>query len=222
MVALLANVRKVNTILTIGSKRLEEDLKDMLKDERSSLSEQIRIVGFNKPASLPERDELWTLQEREADVKEYFFGDAKMVLSPSTQLVDFESLTIYKIPQGEYLIRPPPPLLPFLLCSVKMHGFLLSELAGSDDVGAIYPADHSLERVEPSAEMTHWTLAIMQASVKDTPEVIRSSPVLGFVYVADLDAERSKVKLLAPLPERLGDRPLIWGQWPEPHVNLLG
>lgn len=108
MVALLANVRKVNTILTIGSKRLEEDLKDMLKDERSSLSEQIRIVGFNKPASLPERDELWTLQEREADVKEYFFGDAKMVLSPSTQLVDFESLTIYKIPQSKSLIRETP------------------------------------------------------------------------------------------------------------------
>lgn len=70
--------------------------------------------------------------------------------------------------------------------------------------------------------MTHWTLAIMQASVKDTPAAIRSSPVLGFVYVAHVDAERSKVKLLAPLPGRLGDRPLIWGSWPEPHVNLLG
>ena len=62
----------------------------------------------------------------------------------------------------------------------------------------------------------------MQASNKDGPETIRSSPVLGFVYVADVDAERSKVKLLAPLPGRLGDRPLIWGKWPEPHVNLLG
>ncbi|MBE3046774.1 hypothetical protein IMZ48_30455, partial [Candidatus Bathyarchaeota archaeon] len=82
--------------------------------------------------------------------------------------------------------------------------------------------DQPLDRVVPSTEMTHWPLAIMQASTTDAPGVIRTSPVLGFVYVADVDAERAKVKLLAPLPERLGERPLVWGRWPEPHVNLLG
>jgi len=70
--------------------------------------------------------------------------------------------------------------------------------------------------------MVHWTLAIMQASVKDTAETIRTSLVLGFVYVAHVDVDKSKIKLLAPLPGRLGDRPLILGKWPEPHVNLLG
>lgn len=85
-----------------------------------------------------------------------------------------------------------------------------------------YAPDTPLERVDPSTEMTHWTLAIMQAPTKDPPTAIRASPVLGFVYVAHVDPERAKVKLLAPLPERLGDRPLVWGKWPEPHVNLLG
>ncbi|SPN99689.1 related to cleavage/polyadenylation factor IA subunit [Cephalotrichum gorgonifer] len=177
----------VNIVLTVGSKRLEEDLQEMLREERSSLGEQIHVVGIDKSKSLPPQDELWLLQEREADIKEYFFGDAKLVLSPSTQLVDFDSLTIYKIPDTE-----------------------------------TYPPDRPLERVNPSPEMEHWTLAIMQASVKDTPETIRSSLVLGCVYVADVDVERSKVKLLSPLPGRLGDRPLILGKWPEPHVNLLG
>ena len=82
----------------------------MLKDERSSLEEQIRVVDVPKAKSLPERDDLWLLQEREADVKEYFFGDAKMVLSPSTQLVDFDTLTIYKIPESEYLVFTLSPL----------------------------------------------------------------------------------------------------------------
>lgn len=58
-------------------------------------------MGIEGEKALPPRDEIWMLQEREADVKEYFFGDAKMVLSPSTQLVDFETLTIYKIPESE-------------------------------------------------------------------------------------------------------------------------
>jgi polyribonucleotide 5'-hydroxyl-kinase len=84
------------------------------------------------------------------------------------------------------------------------------------------PPEHTLQRVKPSREMAYWTLAMMQASAKDPPETVRSSLVLGFVYVAHVDAERAKVKLLAPLPERLGDRPLIWGEWPELHVNLLG
>lgn len=76
-------------------------MNNALKDERSSLGEQVRIVDISGGGPLPERDDLWLLQEREADVKEYFFGDAKMVLSPSTQLVDFDSLTIYKIPESE-------------------------------------------------------------------------------------------------------------------------
>lgn len=63
-------------------------------------------MGIEGEKALPPRDEIWMLQEREADVKEYFFGDAKMVLSPSTQLVDFDSLTIYKIPDSESLPFP--------------------------------------------------------------------------------------------------------------------
>jgi polyribonucleotide 5'-hydroxyl-kinase len=25
-----------------------------------------------------------------------------------------------------------------------------------------------------------------------------------------------------PVGGPLGDRPLVWGHWPEPHINLLG
>lgn len=75
---------------------------------------------------------------------------------------------------------------------------------------------------EPSPLMAHWTLAIMYASVKDSPETIRTASIMGFVYVADVDKEKRKMKILAPVSGRLGDRPLLWGNWPEPFVNLLG
>ncbi|RDA93972.1 hypothetical protein CP533_5053 [Ophiocordyceps camponoti-saundersi (nom. inval.)] len=80
----------------------------------------------------------------------------------------------------------------------------------------------SLVREEPSSVMEHWTLAVMHASAKDAPEVVRAASVVGFVYVSDVDEERRKMKLLAPVGGRLGDRPLIWGKWPEPYINLLG
>jgi polyribonucleotide 5'-hydroxyl-kinase len=70
--------------------------------------------------------------------------------------------------------------------------------------------------------MEHWTLAVMYASPRDAPDTIRAASVMGFVYVADVDETRRKLKILAPVSGRLGDRPLIWGQWPEPFINLLG
>lgn len=62
----------------------------------------------------------------------------------------------------------------------------------------------------------------MNASPRDSADTIRAASVMGFVYVSDVDEERRKIKLLAPVGGRLGDRPLIWGRWPEPYINLLG
>ena len=70
--------------------------------------------------------------------------------------------------------------------------------------------------------MAHWTFAVMNASLKDPPEVVRTSSVMGFVYVGDVDKDRRKLKVLSPVGGRLGDRPMIWGKWPEPYINLLG
>ncbi|CCC07013.1 hypothetical protein SMACR_01036 [Sordaria macrospora] len=78
-----------------------------------------------------------------------------------------------------------------------------------------------LERVEITPEMAHWTLAVMIASVTDSPQAIRFSSVLGFIVIADVDVERRRVKFLSPVSGRLGNHPLIWGRWPEPYLNLL-
>ena len=85
-----------------------------------------------------------------------------------------------------------------------------------------YSGRHELAREEPSSVMQNWTLAIMHASTRDSAETIRSAAVLGYVYVSDVDEEKRKIKLLAPVSGRLGDRPMIWASWPEPYINLLG
>ncbi|KAK2031376.1 pre-mRNA cleavage complex II protein Clp1 [Colletotrichum zoysiae] len=82
--------------------------------------------------------------------------------------------------------------------------------------------DDGLMRIDPGQLMAHWTLAIVYASVKDPPEAIRTANVMGYVYIADVDREKRKLKILAPVSGRLGDRPLLMGKWPEPFINLLG
>ncbi|KAF4955262.1 hypothetical protein FSARC_11894 [Fusarium sarcochroum] len=77
-------------------------------------------------------------------------------------------------------------------------------------------------REEPSTPMQHWTLAIMHATPKESPDTVRAASVMGFLYVSDVDEERRKIKLLSPVSGRLGDQPLVWGTWPEPFINLLG
>ncbi|KAK4044193.1 mRNA cleavage and polyadenylation factor CLP1 [Parachaetomium inaequale] len=89
---------------------------------------------------------------------------------------------------------------------------------GSD----VYDNQPALEPAEISAEMSHWTLAVMNASVNDPPETIRQAPVMGFVAIADVDEERRRLKILSPVSGRLGNRPMVWGRWPEPYINLLG
>ncbi|KAK4251332.1 Pre-mRNA cleavage complex II protein Clp1-domain-containing protein [Corynascus novoguineensis] len=97
-----------------------------------------------------------------------------------------------------------------------------------DDVAIFKSPDGSynnqvaLERAEISAEMSHWTLAVMNASPNDPPESIRQAPVVGFVAIADVDEDRRRLKILSPVSGRLGNRPMVWGRWPEPYINLLG
>lgn len=62
----------------------------------------------------------------------------------------------------------------------------------------------------------------MHASLEDAPDVVRASTVMGFVYVSDVDEEKRRVKLLAPVGGRIDNRPLVFGRWPEPFMNLLG
>lgn len=62
----------------------------------------------------------------------------------------------------------------------------------------------------------------MNASTRDTPDAVRAASIMGYVYVSEVDEERRKIRVLAPVSGRLGDKPLILGSWPEPFISLLG
>ncbi|KAG9253814.1 Pre-mRNA cleavage complex II protein Clp1-domain-containing protein [Emericellopsis atlantica] len=171
----------VNVIVVLGSAEMNCTLAKRFGTQQTSVGEPIHVVSLDKSEGAGPRSNMLMERNREAVIKEYFFGDARRTLSPQIQQVDFGSLVIYKLQDGGRLVRE-----------------------------------------QPSSVMQHWTLAIMHASTRDTPETIRAAGVMGYVYVSDVDEERRKVKMLAPVSGRLGDRPMVWGRWPEPYINLLG
>ncbi|KAH9993661.1 Clp1-domain-containing protein [Xylariaceae sp. FL0662B] len=183
----------VNIVLVIGSERMSSEMHKRFANQRTSLGEPVNVVGLEKSGGVVERDAAFLQHVREAAIREYFFGNAKTTLSPFTQQVDFAALSIWRVNEAT------------------------STTFGEDDLYT-----DMIERAEPSVMIQNCVLAVMCASVHDAADTIRDSNVMGFVYVADVDERRRKLKILAPVSARLGDKPLLWGSWPEPMVSLVG
>lgn len=77
------------------------------------------------------------------------------------------------------------------------------------------------EKVTPSEAMQNQLLAITTASPNDPQAVIRDSSIRGYIYVADVDEAKKKVKLLSPLPGATPGNAMILGKWPETVEGLV-
>lgn len=77
-------------------------------------------------------------------------------------------------------------------------------------------------KVEPSPQMQNAVLAIMHAGPTDLLENIRDASVMGYIYVAEVDEKRKKLKVLAPMSGKLPNKAIIWGVWPDEIGNLVG
>ena len=84
------------------------------------------------------------------------------------------------------------------------------------------PQQSLFDKVLPSSLMQHCILALMQAEPNDTQENIRDASVIGFVYIAEVDEKKKKLRILAPLSGRLPRKAMIWGKWPESAGELVG
>ncbi|KKK23195.1 hypothetical protein ARAM_002127 [Aspergillus rambellii] len=66
-------------------------------------------------------------------------------------------------------------------------------------------------------------LAITHCAPTGTSAEIRDASIMGFLYVADVDSERGKIRVLAPVGGRVPSRAIVWGKkWPAEVVGLVG
>ncbi|SLM39460.1 pre-mrna cleavage complex ii protein clp1 [Lasallia pustulata] len=165
----------INVIIILGSERLSSDMVRKFNGQKTSTDDTITVLKLDKSGGCVDRDESYLKQYRQAQIREYFFGDSKITLSPHTQQVDFNQVTIYK-----------------------------------------------LAELPPSSALQHSILALMHADANDTPENIRDASVIGFVYVAEVDEKKKKLRVLAPLSGRLPNRAMVWATWPEGGTELVG
>lgn len=66
-------------------------------------------------------------------------------------------------------------------------------------------------------------LAITHAPATASPAEVRDASIMGFLYVADVDVEKGKIRVLAPVGGRMPSRAIIWAKrWPGELVGLVG
>lgn len=99
----------------------------------------------------------------------------------------------------------------------------------NDTAGAAGPSTSSsnvpLKKVLPPAPSTlaNTLLAITHTSPTASTADIRDASIMGFLYVADVDVEKGKIRVLAPVGGRMPSRAVIWAKrWPGEVVGLVG
>ncbi|KAL2044443.1 hypothetical protein N7G274_003148 [Stereocaulon virgatum] len=190
----------VSVIVVLGSERLYSDMVRRFNGQRTSVGETIAVIKLDKSGGCVDRDEAYLQQVRQAQIREYFFGDAKSTLSPHTQQVDFTAVSIYRWADS----------------SVDLTSLLPGDAVEENLAPSIF------DKEEPSPQMQNAILAIVHADPSDPQETIRDASVIGFIYVAEVDEKRRKLKILAPLSGRLPNKAMIWGSWPEGVTDMVG
>lgn len=195
----------INVVLTLGSERLYNDLLRKFASPKSS-DDVVHVFRISKSGGAVARDEGLMRQARQQQIKNYFFGDSRTSLNPHGQWWDFGDLTIYKAVDTT---------------ASQAQSSFLPGMDYDDESASGQGSITWLEKVTASQGMVNAILSVKFCSGTSSLDSVRDSCVMGFVYVAEVDETRKKVRFLAPHPSRWGDRALVWGNWPEGVGDLV-
>ena len=213
LIAHIVSEFSINMILSMGSERLASDLTRRFGTNKSS-EEAVTVLRISKPGGAVERDAEFMKQLRIQQIRQYFFGSAKESLNPHSHSLSFAELNIFRDKST--------------LASDNdgMPSFAPGADDDDDDYDIPYANKSSsyaiFEKVKPTTAMTGSLVAIKSCSGTSDEDAVRDSAVMGFLYVAEVDETRKKVRFLAPHLQRWGDRALVWGHgWPEAVGDLV-
>ncbi|KAF2188353.1 Clp1-domain-containing protein [Zopfia rhizophila CBS 207.26] len=189
----------VNALFVLGSERLFSDMSR--KYSNRPPDEKVSVVRLDKSGGCVDRDENYMKQLRQAQIRSYFFGNGENALNPATHSVDYDELNIFRLIEASQVNTSFRP--------------------GDDDDDVYGSSNELFEKVTPSPMMQNSLLAITTAGVNERQEVIRDSSVLGYIYVADVDDTKKKLRLLSPQTGRIPPNAIILGSFPEDAPGLV-
>ncbi|KAJ5654101.1 hypothetical protein N7490_001104 [Penicillium lividum] len=88
-----------------------------------------------------------------------------------------------------------------------------------------YSSNIPLKRLLPPAPLAleNTLIAITHAPTTASSAAVRDASINGFLYVANVDAEKGKILLLSPIRGTIPSQAMIWAKrWPDEVVGLVG
>lgn len=222
------------------------DNKPTTSASAAASDERISVIKLSKSGGCVDRDPVFMKAIREAQIRSYFFGNpipsstassglaiaassaSNITLSPHAQQLDFNSLSIYTIPGSGSDETEPEEDDDYDPAQLSTGpSFLPGSGSGSssDPKPEPHPSTTPYKKIPAPApaSLANSLLAISHAPPNASPAEIRDSSIMGFLYVADVDVEKGKIRVLSPVGGRVPARALIWGsKWPEEVVGLVG
>ncbi|KAL1303986.1 hypothetical protein AAFC00_000431 [Neodothiora populina] len=218
----------ISILLTMGSERLYNDMvrrfatqqQQQQQTTAKSPDEIVHVFRISTTGGAVTRDAAFMRQLSHQQVKSYFFGDSsKLPLNPHGQWWDFADLSIYKA------IDPSSASQSASSNANNNQNLNLAPGMDEDEIEAqsLQASSMFLQRLDSASQaLLNSILAIKFCPGNASVESVRDSCVMGFVYVAEVDETRKRIRFLAPHPSRWGDRALVWGsEWPESVGDLV-
>ncbi|KAF2148935.1 hypothetical protein K461DRAFT_231722 [Myriangium duriaei CBS 260.36] len=196
----------IDVILVLGSNRLYNDMQR--RYPAGSGPDTPAILRVSNSTGAVARDENFLKAHRAAQIRSYFFGDPRggtgVALNPHSVTLAFSEVAVFRA------VDP------------NASSMKADFLPGQDDDDDEYDpsaadtgsSDRLFEKVEPAQHLLNAIAAIKFAPATASQAQIRDAAVMGFVYVAEVDEARKRIRFLAPHPGRWGDRVLVVGEWP--------
>ncbi|KAJ6134045.1 hypothetical protein N7523_000367 [Penicillium sp. IBT 18751x] len=212
--------------------------------------ERVSVVKLSKSGGCVDRDAAFHKATRESQIRSYFFGNpiattgtsalslsssSAVTLSPHAQQLDFAALPVYSYTVTSADDEDEDEYDPSQLDSFLPGGGSEDYTTQEPDNGTYNPsmgdANHTpqsnvpLKRILPPAPSTlaNTLLAITNAPTTASPSEVRDASIMGFLYVADVDADKGKIRVLAPVGGRVPPRAIIWSKrLPGEVVGLVG
>jgi polyribonucleotide 5'-hydroxyl-kinase len=166
------------------------------------------VIRLDKSGGCVDRSEDYMKALRHAQVREYFFGHGENTLAPSSQTCDFGDLNIFQIVEGMVIRRTPTARID-------------TDSVVTGDESALYRSG-DYDEYDPSNVSSASIYTRVTPSHTDSQDVIRDSSVKGYIYVADVDEVKKKVRLLSPQPGMIPGNAMVLGSWPEDVPGLVG
>ncbi|KAH7116065.1 Pre-mRNA cleavage complex II protein Clp1-domain-containing protein [Dendryphion nanum] len=201
----------INILFTLGSERLYSDL--LRKYSSRDPSDPVHIIRLDKSGGAVTRDESYMKALRQSQIKAYFFGlPGDTALNPHSHMADFDDLNIFRVVDVT-------STTPSTFHSGDEHDTFFNPSnptsTNASNASSIY------EKVTPSSLMQNSLLAISTAGPNERHEVIRDASIRGYIYVADVDEGRKKVRLLSPQAGQTPGTALLLGRFPEDVAGLV-